>query len=280
MTRPRTLAIAAVLALSAVGSPAAAAQEGIQVFAGEADEHGCSSAEVWNGDTLVKTLPADPGPLDRWPVQCATYGRQRHLPNGRLLFEWTHYLLWWDTGGCCVVRTDLWASDGTTDGTVPIISWDGDGDHQWMLVGRTAYISVLPRDRHGDGWCGNLTMTRGTLATTHTIESVGFKWLDEEGEVPALPFIQRLGGHVYFSASSHPFDGGGWLRDGREVWSSNGTRRGTVMLNDIHPGPLGSNPQDMAVVGWRLLFTANDGNGRVRWISDGTRKGTRKAVRP
>ena len=57
-------------------------------------------------------------------------------------------------------------------------------------------------------------------------------------------------------------------------WKSDGTMDGTVLVKDISPGALGSNPSQLTNVNGTLFFTANDGSGRALWKSDGTAAGT------
>jgi ELWxxDGT repeat protein len=62
---------------------------------------------------------------------------------------------------------------------------------------------------------------------------------------------------------------------GRELWVSDGTQAGTVLLLDIHPGSIGSNPRGIVPFGGKLYFSADDGiHGRELWVSDGTVAGT------
>lgn len=62
---------------------------------------------------------------------------------------------------------------------------------------------------------------------------------------------------------------------GAELWKSDGTQAGTVLVKDIRPGPGGSNPEGLVNVNGVLFFRANDGvNGYELWKSDGTKTGT------
>ncbi|WP_353743905.1 ELWxxDGT repeat protein, partial [Microcystis sp. LSC13-02] len=63
--------------------------------------------------------------------------------------------------------------------------------------------------------------------------------------------------------------------DGRELWRSDGTAAGTVLVKDINPGFFSSYPLNLTAVGNTLFFTAYDGvNGGELWKSDGTVAGT------
>jgi trimeric autotransporter adhesin len=62
---------------------------------------------------------------------------------------------------------------------------------------------------------------------------------------------------------------------GSELWKSDGTAAGTLMVADINPGPAGSVPQSITTSGSYVFFVANDGtSGRELWRSDGTAAGT------
>ena len=65
---------------------------------------------------------------------------------------------------------------------------------------------------------------------------------------------------------------------GQELWVTDGTEAGTMMLKDINPGEAWSQPSFSywALVGREVLFTAVDGtHGNEPWITDGTAEGTR-----
>ena len=65
---------------------------------------------------------------------------------------------------------------------------------------------------------------------------------------------------------------------GPELWSSNGTGAGTVLVKDVKPGvpnAKDSGPTNLTDVGGTLFFAANDGiHGAEPWASDGTEAGT------
>src|SRR5262245_43614118 len=65
---------------------------------------------------------------------------------------------------------------------------------------------------------------------------------------------------------------------GCELWRSNGTAAGTVLVKDIYPGPNGSSPlseSNSALLNGVRYFIATDPvHGRELWKSDGTAAGT------
>lgn len=62
---------------------------------------------------------------------------------------------------------------------------------------------------------------------------------------------------------------------GRELWSSDGTTAGTLMVADICPGVRGSGPSYLIAWGGSVYFQANDCTaGAELWMSDGTEVGT------
>ena len=63
--------------------------------------------------------------------------------------------------------------------------------------------------------------------------------------------------------------------NGYELWKSDGTSNGTVLVKDINPGTNGSTPSGFTDVNGTLFFSADDGsNGVELWKSDGTSSGT------
>jgi ELWxxDGT repeat protein len=108
--------------------------------------------------------------------------------------------------------------------------------------------------------------------TTDTCKSekscAGSSWADD---------MTLVGKKVFFTAN----DG----KHGVELWKSDGTERGTKLINDINPSSESeaSDISNLVAQGKTLYFTANDGkHGLELWKSDGTVKGTRmvKDIKP
>lgn len=79
--------------------------------------------------------------------------------------------------------------------------------------------------------------------------------------------LDSLGGRVVFSAAAPA--------SGRELWASDGTPAGTVLVRDVAPGPQGAALHSLTAAFGRLVFAANDGErGLETWASDGTAAGT------
>ena len=81
-----------------------------------------------------------------------------------------------------------------------------------------------------------------------------------------------MGNRLFFSAHDEA--------RGEELWRSDGSRAGTVLVKDINPGgsernPDSSTPSYLTAVGGELLFSADDGtHGEELWKSDGSQAGT------
>lgn len=76
-----------------------------------------------------------------------------------------------------------------------------------------------------------------------------------------------LGANLYFIATDKA--------NGTELWKTDGTNAGTVLVKDIYAGTGNSNPDNLVVLNNMIYFSANDGvNGNELWKTDGTAAGT------
>ena len=82
-------------------------------------------------------------------------------------------------------------------------------------------------------------------------------------------YSSTLDGVTYFAGKSPA--------TGHELWKTDGTAAGTVMVADILPGSAGSNPTfffGSTALGL-MFFQADGGQGSELWATDGTAAGTR-----
>jgi ELWxxDGT repeat protein len=109
------------------------------------------------------------------------------------------------------------------------------------------------------------------------------------GEINPISELVNMNGTLYIS-----FEGrrNAYETD-IELWKSDGTTAGTVIVKDIHPGRgcsyseppgcfNGSYPRELTAVNNTLFFSAFDGKSSSRhlWKSDGTEAGTVKLFTP
>ncbi len=162
---------------------------------------------------------------------------------------------------------ELWKSDGTAEGTVLVKNISPDqyysfGPSNLTNVDGTLYFAA------DDGVHGQeLWKSDGTEAGTVLVKDIsagpyGYAYSSYPGQ------FRNVNGTLFFTAD----DG----VNGRELWKSDGTDAGTMMVKDINTDSYSSSyPEQLTNVDGTLFFTANDGiNGGQLWKSDGTEAGT------
>ena len=156
----------------------------------------------------------------------------------------------------------LWKTGGTESGTVLVKSFGNHYiDSGMIAVGNNLYFSAYD-DIHGyELWKSN-----GTEAGTVIVKDI-LEGSDEDGPYGSNSnnFI-NVNGTLYFTAYE--------FTHGKELWKSNGTEAGTVMVKDLIEGANGSYPSSLTNVGGVLYFTADTINGNELWKSNGTEAGT------
>ncbi|HKV11611.1 MAG TPA: ELWxxDGT repeat protein [Thermoanaerobaculia bacterium] len=162
-----------------------------------------------------------------------------------------------------VVNFALWRTDGTPEGTGPVLpsSASPAGAAPWSLTefqGSLYFLALAGEGRRG------LWRTNGTAAGTVLLKALG----------PVTPYSPEpgrftvAGNQLFFVAD----DG----EHGVELWVTDGTAAGTRLVRDVAPGKASSKPQSLGAAGGQLFFSASDGeHGFELWESDGTEAGTR-----
>ncbi len=207
---------------------------------------------------------------------------------------------------------EQWATDGTTAGTVRLTDiapgnassafsaklflngWAysaatnlGNNQEPWVLNVTTLEVRQLAEIQPGIGsslsqeftQLGNDVYFRGNSGSTdNQLFKVTF---DGNGDPVGIELVRDINtsgndnvgniavynGELYFAATNGS--------DGRELWKSDGTFDGTVMVSDLNPGTGDSGPNTLRVAGSRLFFNADNGtHGRELFSSDGTGAGT------
>ncbi len=220
-----------------------------------AADDGTHDAELWKSDgtaagtTLVKDLfPGSPGLSLSYLTNV----------DGTVFF---------------LAQGSLWRSDGTADGTIPLgsvvapaqltgsngtlffSSWDGtNGIELWK----------------SDGTAGGTTVVKDIFPGGYTEYYTGYYGGLYSRFIPYSSnpnHLTNVNGTLYFTAN----DG----THGTELWKSDGTVDGTVMVADLNPGDGGSDLAQLTDVDGTLFFAADDGTGGTElWRSDGTEGGT------
>ncbi len=197
------------------------------------------------------------------------------------------------TNGC-----EIWKSDGTSSGTVMIYDLSTN-DYTICPSYLTSFNSELyfnadagDSDNDGTPQGNELWKTDGTQAGTSLVLEAYPTWgspgdddCGAEGELVCEYDPRHLtvaGSYLYFQAGfNEAAYGSGEGGGDRELWRTDGTTAGTVLVKDInsesHPdgGTSSSSPSELTAVGSTLYFSADDGsNGTELWKSDGTSSGT------
>jgi ELWxxDGT repeat protein len=196
---------------------------------------------------------------------------------------------------------ELWMTDGTVGGTAKIdpgggfrsrglsyaqgnlifnnlLFFEGEntasGIEPWVTDGTTAGTHILKDTEPGSG--GSYVRYLGSIGSKFLFKTTAGLWASD-GTTLGTEFIMAVngvnsfflfGGKGYFSLSNGTH--------GYELWQTDGTLAGTLMLSDINPGINGSSPGNFIEFNGKLYFSADDGvHGRELWETDGTPIGTK-----
>ena len=170
----------------------------------------------------------------------------------------------------------LLANDADADGA-PLTALLADAPlHGSVTVAADGSFQYTPHaDFHGTDqftyWANDGQLDSNVPGTVRI--SVESPWLvkDLNDQIldadPGAARLTEVNGKLLFAAADADF--------GSELWVSDGTAAGTMIVKDISRGGASSSPQSLTNVNGTLYFTAHDGvNGYELWKSDGTPAGT------
>jgi ELWxxDGT repeat protein len=151
--------------------------------------------------------------------------------------------------------TSLWRSDGTSGGTVAIVSQAQNISNLAAMNG-VLYFSAQTSLLGQELWRAD-----GTEAGTRIVRDIN---AGSNSSSPAS--LTVVNSTLYFSAETAL---------GRELWRTDGTAVGTVLVRDIVSGSSSSGPRSLTAVGSQLFFIAfTPTRGEEVWVSNGTSSGT------
>lgn len=165
----------------------------------------------------------------------------------------------------------LWKSNGTESGTVQIATAGIEDISLLLAAGDKIFIKGSANKQP------LIAVTDGTEAGTTVLGT---------GKFAGFNFLQIFNNELYFSAFTQA--------TGYELWKSDGTEAGTVIVKDITPGTQGGNPYLITSIDEYLYFSSPQNydpalpapsplpTGKGLWRTDGTEAGTTfiKAVAP
>jgi ELWxxDGT repeat protein len=158
----------------------------------------------------------------------------------------------------------LWESNGTSAGTVLVK--DINPGNSYQPPGSLTNINGTLFFSADDGTHGRqLWRSNGAGAGTVMLTDINAGFNYPFGTIPYD--LTNVSGTLFFASND--------VTHGTELWKSDGTAAGTVLVKDIIPGTNGSYPRYLTNVNGTLFFSAVDAtHGSQLWQSNGSAAGT------
>ncbi len=158
---------------------------------------------------------------------------------------------------------EVWRSDGTAAGTVPVADVDvgtsSSNPWAWVTYGGAVCFTASDGAHGREPW-----RTDGTSGGTSLIADVATPPASSSDPV----LIGRVGDRAVFLADDGTV--------GRELWVTDGTAAGTQLLLDLVTGPDGLEEGPFVQMDGRIFVALDTPTyGREPWVTDGTALGTR-----
>ncbi len=193
------------------------------------------------------------------------------IPTLFYLTDFKGVLLFWADDGAH--GFELWRSDGTEAGTYLVkdicAGSDGSLPESVEIKEKAVFFKIDKDEKYEELWRSD-----GTDAGTCLVKRIRKNLVLEQGYIVSCevdgPWSLAANSRIDFKDTLF------FAKDdgvhGSELWRSDGTEAGTVMVKDINTATVGSGPYRLRVEGESLLFTADDGiHGRVLWRMDDTK---------
>lgn len=249
------ICVVAILRTNAQGVTQINANKSLQVdlplSANKTFLHSVLDSSIWITDgTAAGTLPLS---------ATIKFDDDFGLLNGKIIFR----------GSTPATGSELYISDGTTAGTKLVSDINpgvaGSGPSGFALLGSFLYFTAETPAAGRELW-----RTNGTPAGTTLVKDIMPGTGSSFNLDPNLSStIFSNGSYLLFAANTAA---------GNELWKSDGSATGTVLLKDINTGNSGadsSNPDNFIVLNTIVLFTATDAtHGNEIWKTDGSAAGT------
>ena len=181
--------------------------------------------------------------------------------------------------------SELWKSDGTAAGTTMVDDiYTGSSTTTSSTGGTSTTVNSSSP--------ANITVFNGKIYFAATSSSGRELWTSDGTAAGTTQVVDLFPGTTSSGAGNSSNPSGLTVANGKlffastdnisgnELWVTDGTASGTVLVKDIFPGttnstPNSANPTNLTNVNNVLFFTANDGTtGTELWKSDGTNSGT------
>ncbi len=176
--------------------------------------------------------------------------------SGKLIFR----------GSTAATGSELYITDGTAVGTILVndiyTGATGSAPADFEVLNGFIYFSAETSAEGRELW-----RTNGTSAGTTLVKDI-VAGAGSSNQADNYNIFSNGTSYLLFAAST--------AADGIELWRSDGTGAGTVLLKNINPGAVSSDPNNFfALNSNTVLFTAKDAtNGEEIWKTDGSAAGT------
>ena len=177
------------------------------------------------------------------------------LISGKLLFR----------GTTATIGSELYITDGTSVGTTLLkdiyTGVQSSAPADFLLLNGIIYFSAVTLAEGRELW-----KTNGTNSGTTLVKDIATGPTGSNTENGYELFTN--GTYLLFAANT--------AAEGVELWKSDGTNAGTILLKNINTGADSSSPMDFFTLNPNtVLFTAKDAtHGEEVWKTDGTAAGT------